>query len=71
MATYLYKCKVCGVVFEKNSYINDDKEKITCPNGHRVVQRIYTPPNIVFKGPGFYINDSKPKSEIKSEITEK
>ena len=61
MATYLFKCKVRGVVFEKHIHINDDKEKITCPNGHSSVQRIYTPPHIVFKGSGFFTNDSKSK----------
>jgi putative FmdB family regulatory protein len=71
MARYLFKCEVCGVVFEKNIPIYDDKEEITCPNGHRGVQRIYTSPHIVFKGPGFYINDSKPKSDTQRVKPEK
>ena len=65
MATYLYKCKVCGAVFEKKFHFNDDKEEIICPKGHREVQRVYTPPQIFFKGPGFYVNDSKSKSTMK------
>jgi len=65
MATYLFKCNICGEVFEKKLHFNYEKEEVTCPNGHHEVRRIYTPPAIVFKGPGVYINDSKSKSTIK------
>jgi len=69
MATYLYKCKVCGEEFEKKLHFNDEKGDITCSNGHHEVQRVYTPPHIIFKGPGFYINDSKSESTIKEEVS--
>jgi putative FmdB family regulatory protein len=65
MANYLYKCKVCGEIFEKELHFDEEKREITCPKGRREVQRVYTPPQIFFKGPGFYINDSKSKSTIK------
>ena len=61
MQMYLFKCKECGAVFEKPFRMTDEKKNIVCPNGHRDVQRLYTVPNVIFKGPGFYVNDSKPK----------
>jgi putative FmdB family regulatory protein len=71
MATYLFKCYICGRVFEKRIPINDEKAHVTCPNGHQQVRRVYTPPHIIFKGSGFYINDSKSKLDIKNVKNEK
>jgi putative FmdB family regulatory protein len=61
MTTYQYRCKVCGEIFEKKLHFSEEMNNITCPRGHREVQRVYTPPQIFSKGPGFYINDSKSK----------
>jgi putative FmdB family regulatory protein len=61
MPIYKFKCDICGVVFEKPLHMEDDKSGLMCPNGHKQVYQVYTAPHIVFKGPGFYINDSQPK----------
>jgi len=66
MVTYLFKCKECGAVFEKQLNITDDKTNIVCPNGHKDVQPLYTVPNIIFKGPGFYVNDGKSMSKAEN-----
>lgn len=58
MPVYEYKCTKCGYRFEKEQHISD-KPVARCPrNGCRgKVVRVLTPPAIVFKGKGFYVND--------------
>lgn len=58
MPIYEYECSTCGVVFDKRQSFNDEP-KATCPNGHAETRRLLAAPAIVFKGSGFYINDSK------------
>lgn len=79
MPIYEYECLTCGIIFEKRQSFSD-VPKADCPNGHSETRRLLAAPAIVFKGSGFYINDSKgskssingssPKSE-KSEKSEK
>ena len=69
MQTYLFKCNECGKVFKRKLHFVDDQTSITCPDGHKDIRRLYTAPNILFKGPGFYINDSKKISEVKDKST--
>ncbi|MCD4685402.1 MAG: zinc ribbon domain-containing protein [Anaerolineae bacterium] len=61
MPLYEYECKECGVRFDRIQHFHD--EPITdcpeCENGQGQVQRLIGPVGIVFKGPGFYANDSK------------
>ncbi len=58
MPIYEYECQTCGLTFEKRQGFSD--EPIAgCPNGHSDTQRLIAAPAIVFKGSGFYINDSK------------
>ena len=58
MPMYEYECSTCGTVFEKRQGFYDEP-KADCPNGHSETQRLIVVPAIVFKGSGFYINDSK------------
>ena len=69
MPMYNYICKDCGVRFEKFVSFSQDPDRSECPQGHKQVRRVFTPPVVVFKGSGFYINDSRPrkKSEATSE----
>jgi putative FmdB family regulatory protein len=58
MPIYEYECLTCGVTFEKRQSFSDES-KAKCPNGHAETRRLLAAPAIVFKGSGFYINDSK------------
>jgi len=58
MPIYEYECLTCGTTFEKRQSFSD-KPIAACPNGHDDTRRLLSAPAIVFKGSGFYINDSK------------
>ncbi|MEW5957987.1 MAG: zinc ribbon domain-containing protein [Chloroflexota bacterium] len=61
MPIYEYECLTCGTVFEKRQSFSDEP-KANCPNGHKDTRRLLAAPAIVFKGSGFYVNDSKSKN---------
>ena len=58
MPMYEYECEDCGVRFERRQSFSDEPVSI-CPecNGH--VHRLIQPAGIIFKGSGFYVNDSR------------
>lgn len=63
MQTYKFRCTDCGAVFEKCLHFNDDRAGISCPKCKSLkLQRIYSAPAVVFKGQGFYVNDSRSKA---------
>lgn len=71
MPIYEYECLTCGVIFEKRQSFSDIP-KADCPNGHSETRRLLAAPAIVFKGSGFYINDSKAsKSSINGSSSNK
>ena len=49
-------------MFEKRQSFSD-APVADCPNGHNDTRRLLSAPAIVFKGSGFYINDSKTASK--------
>lgn len=58
MPVYVYKCKKCGHRFELKQPFGAKPPK-RCPSdgcGGKVV-RVFTPPAIIFKGPGFHVTD--------------
>ncbi|HFC10179.1 MAG TPA: hypothetical protein ENJ54_10080 [Chloroflexi bacterium] len=57
MPAYTFRCRVCGEVFTRRYSFRDDLSAVTCPQGHREVERVFVPPAVVFKGSGFYITD--------------
>ncbi len=58
MPTYQYRCLNCEQRFDlKQSF--SDKPVATCPVCHGVARRLFSPVPILFKGPGFYITDSR------------
>lgn len=62
MPTYEYKCTSCAHQFEKMQKITEDP-LIICPSCSKAtLQKVLHPPPIVFKGQGWYINDSKTKT---------
>jgi len=76
MPIYEYECLTCGTRFEKRQSFSDEPQA-DCPNGHSDTRRLIATPAIVFKGSGFYVNDSKAKNSAngfppdKKETSEK
>jgi putative FmdB family regulatory protein len=68
MPLYEYECEICGNRFERIQSVHDEPIK-QCPNcSANALHKIFHPAGIIFKGSGWYINDSrKPStSETKS-----
>ncbi|MBX3064309.1 MAG: zinc ribbon domain-containing protein [Anaerolineae bacterium] len=61
MPVYEYQCKTCGVRFERTQSFKDAPIKV-CPECGGETHRVIGATGIIFKGSGFYINDSKSKS---------
>ncbi len=61
MPTYTYRCDACGHQFEAVQRFSDDPLR-ECPSCGGVVRRVIQPVGVVFKGSGWYITDSRPKS---------
>ena len=64
MPTYQYQCLNCKHQFELKQNFSD-KPKAVCPRCHGVAHRLFSPVPILFKGPGFYITDSREEREGK------
>lgn len=83
MPTYEYECLTCGAHFERRQHFTDPPVRL-CPHGHDQVRRVFSPPTIVFRGPGFYVTDNgrngpglgsngsrkKPEAEAEKATTE-
>ena len=65
MPLYEYECKDCGVRFERVQSFRD-APLTDCPECEGHVHRVIGPTGVIFKGSGFYINDSR-KSSNKSK----
>jgi putative FmdB family regulatory protein len=61
MPTYVYRCDDCKHQFELVQRMSDDPID-TCPNCESKVRRVIHPVGVVFKGSGWYINDSRASS---------
>ena len=69
MPIYQYKCPDCKLQFElKQSF--KDKPVAMCPACSGAARRIFSPVPILFKGPGFYITDSRAEEKKKFDATE-
>ncbi len=59
MPTYEYECKSCGKTFEAFQTMSDAPLS-ACPDCGKAVRRLIGGgTGIIFKGSGFYVNDSK------------
>lgn len=58
MPTYTYRCNNCGVTFDRVQKFTD-KPLTRCPECKGKVNRVPQASAVVFKGSGWYINDSK------------
>jgi putative FmdB family regulatory protein len=61
MPIYDYQCNNCKVVFEHYQKINSKPIRKCKSCKEFKLQRLICKPNIIFKGPGFYVNDYKNK----------
>lgn len=61
MPTYTYQCDACGHAFDIVQKFSEDPLTV-CPECEGHIRRVIQPTPIVFKGTGWYINDSKSKS---------
>ena len=65
MPTYVYACRDCGAQFEQFQRFSDEPLTI-CPRCQGTIKRVFQPVGIVFKGSGWYINDSRNSSQTSS-----
>ena len=70
MPTYVYACRDCGAQFEQFQRFSDEPLTI-CPRCQGTIKRVFQPVGIVFKGSGWYINDSRNSSQTSSTPAEK
>ncbi|NEN79963.1 FmdB family transcriptional regulator [Nocardioides zeae] len=58
MPTYQYACTECGHSFEQVQKFSDDA-LTECPECHGKLRKLFNAVGVVFKGSGFYRNDSR------------
>lgn len=62
MPIYTYRCKNCGIQFEKHQSF-DDPPLTRCPEcSKKSLHKVYQSVGIVFKGSGFYATDHRSPS---------
>jgi putative FmdB family regulatory protein len=65
MPTYQYRCTECGHDLEVVQKFTD-AALTECPNCRGQLRKIFNAVGVVFKGSGFYRNDSRPQPEAES-----
>ena len=65
MPTYEYNCAHCDETFDVVRSFHDDP-LTECPTCGNPVRKVFGNVGVVFKGSGFYKNDSRPKESSKS-----
>jgi putative FmdB family regulatory protein len=68
--TYQYQCTECGEGLEAVQKFTDDA-LTECPNCGGRLKKVFSAVGIVFKGSGFYRNDSRGSSSSSSPATAK
>jgi putative FmdB family regulatory protein len=58
MPVYTYQCDECGVRFEAKQHFSDAPISV-CPECGGATHKVIGPVGVVFKGSGFYVNDSR------------
>lgn len=58
MPTYAYRCKDCAHAFDVYQSFSDDA-LTECPECSGTLRKVLSPVGVVFKGSGFYRNDSR------------
>ena len=62
MPIYQYQCSKCKSQFDLRQSFSD-KTVAICPACRGIAHRRFLPVPILFKGPGFYITDSRTEKE--------
>ena len=62
MPTYQYACTECGHAFEQFQSFSDDA-LTECPECRGRLRKLFSAVGVVFKGSGFYRNDSRDSSK--------
>ncbi len=72
MPLYEYRCADCAQLTEVRHGFNDSFTE-PCPQCGGALRRVFNPAPIVFKGAGFYVTDSRKKTQeaASSQKTEK
>ncbi|MFJ9585586.1 FmdB family zinc ribbon protein [Streptomyces acidicola] len=68
MPTYQYQCTECGEGLEAVQKFTDDA-LTECPNCNGRLKKVFSAVGIVFKGSGFYRNDSRGSSSSSSPVS--
>lgn len=68
MPTYQYQCTECGEGLEAVQKFTDDA-LTECPSCEGRLKKVFSAVGIVFKGSGFYRNDSRGSSSSSSPAT--
>ncbi len=68
MPTYEYECQDCHEPVEAVQKFSDPALTV-CPRCGGELRKLYSAVGIVFKGSGFYKNDSRPASKEKTTST--
>lgn len=66
MPTYQYQCTDCGEALEIHQSFSDDT-LTECPACRGNLRKVFNAVGVVFKGSGFYRNDSRPKESSTSD----
>lgn len=70
MPTYDYQCRACATVTEVIHSMQEDGPSV-CELCGGALRRVLFPTGIIFKGPGFYRNDSRASSPGTTDPSEK
>jgi putative FmdB family regulatory protein len=65
MPIYEYKCKTCGVI--EHLQLKKEDELKVCPTCNEPVEKLISPCNSHFQGPGFYKTDYAPTKKPTKE----
>lgn len=68
MPTYQYLCTECGDALEVQQSFTDDALTI-CPNCNGRLRKVFNAVGVVFKGSGFYRNDSRSTTTSSTSAT--
>jgi putative FmdB family regulatory protein len=68
LPTYQYRCTECGHTFEEFQSFTDDALTV-CPVCQGRLRKLFNAVGVVFKGSGFYRNDSRTTSESPAAST--
>jgi putative FmdB family regulatory protein len=65
LPTYQYRCTECGHSFEQFQSFTDDALSV-CPECGGRLRKVFNAVGVVFKGSGFYRNDSRSNGTAKA-----